>query len=236
MCLAHYAPPSEPLPSRSYPSLDLTRYETGNTSTDIRAFTLLDGSLGLTCNCGSATPELRETITVTSPVHAGGSSESSEDDEEADTEAGSGASSGKRRARKGTEDGVEEGDDLFDIEDVLFNLPMSPQSVPGRPATLLFNETLNVDQLRKMGFFREQLNSSTCSATDSSPGNDADLLNSGTKQLARMVVHYHHWARVGCLWRSASQLSSYLQHVHSRVRNALMAHLNANICEPCYAT
>ncbi|KAK0554642.1 hypothetical protein OC845_000674 [Tilletia horrida] len=51
----------------------------------------------------------------------------------------------------------EEGDHLFDIEDVLFNLPTSP-SGSGRPATMLFNEPLNLDQLKKMGFFREENN------------------------------------------------------------------------------
>ncbi|KAL9932493.1 hypothetical protein V8E36_008610 [Tilletia maclaganii] len=138
-----------------------------------------EGVEGSSDAVGPGSSVMDEVSSTTSGKAPGGSSESSEDDEEADTKAGSGASSGKQRARKATEDGVEEGDDLFDIEDVLFNLPMSPQSVPGRPATLLFNEPLNVDQLRKMGFFREQLNSSTSSTTDFSPGTDADLLNSG---------------------------------------------------------
>ncbi|KAK0534881.1 hypothetical protein OC834_001728 [Tilletia horrida] len=82
----------------------------------------------------------------------------------------SGGAEGDQKEERDAGDGEdEENDNLFDIEDVLFNLPTSP-SVPGRRTTMLFNEPLNLDQLRKMGFFNEPKGVGAGAAE-----NDADL-------------------------------------------------------------
>ncbi|KAE8260204.1 hypothetical protein A4X13_0g489 [Tilletia indica] len=104
-------------------------------------------------SAGMASSAMDEVSSTTSGKAPGGSwspKRSADGGEDDDNE-----NEGTPRIEEDDDDADEDADNLFDIEDVLFNLPTSP-SVPGRRTTMLFNEPLNLDQLRRMGFFKDQ--------------------------------------------------------------------------------
>ncbi|CAD6885853.1 unnamed protein product [Tilletia controversa] len=97
---------------------------------------------------------------------------------------------------EGKDEDDEECDNLFDIEDVLFNLPTSPSAVPGRRSTMLFNEPLNLEQLRQMGFFRESIQNgfnqdgsddTSLGGGDGLPLSPSESLEKGSSGLARLT-------------------------------------------------